>query len=258
MALRIGVIGGTGMYDWGPGQAVDVETEFGLVPLTYHKRPKGEVFFLARHGRDHVVPAHRVDSRIHVRALEAAHADYLVSFYNAGALEARVPSGSWLVLDDLVDLTHGRPRTFHDGDAFHVDLARPFCPQLRAALHSSAPPHARTGGTYATTDGPRFETAAEARMLRASGADVVGMTAGPEVALAREAGICTAGIAFVANAAGRPAPPAREVQRRFARAVPTARSWIDRAFAALPARKRCDCAAAARGASLAVARGRAR
>jgi len=60
------------------------------------------------------------------------------------------------------------------------------------------------GGTYAATQGPRLETAAEINRLERDGADIVGMTGMPEAALAREIGLCYAAIAVVVNhAAGR-------------------------------------------------------
>ena len=48
------------------------------------------------------------------------------------------------------------------------------------------------GGTYAATQGPRLETAAEIDRLERDGADMVGMTGMPEAALARELGLCYA------------------------------------------------------------------
>ncbi len=61
-------------------------------------------------------------------------------------------------------------------------------------------------GTYAATQGPRFETIAEIRKLERDGADIVGMTGMPETSLARELGLCYACIAVVANpAAGKAA-----------------------------------------------------
>ena len=57
---------------------------------------------------------------------------------------------------------------------------------------------------YATTQGPRLETAAEINRLERDGADVVGMTGMPEAALARELGLPYAAINLVSNyAAGR-------------------------------------------------------
>jgi len=49
------------------------------------------------------------------------------------------------------------------------------------------------------TEGPRFETAAEIKMYRMLGGDLVGMTGVPEAPLAREAEICYATIAMVTN-----------------------------------------------------------
>lgn len=258
LRVRIGVIGGTGLYDWGPGESVDVETEFGNVAVTHHRRAQHQVFFVARHGRDHSLPAHRVDARPIIRALQAAHCDYVFAFFNVGALDPSLRAGDWAVLSDLIDLTSGRRRTFHDEEAVHVDLSRPFCPTARKALAESGRPKAAEELVYATTDGPRFETRAEAGMLAHAGAHVVGMTAGPEAALAREAGLCYAGVAFVANGSEAALPSAKDVQRRLARAAPHARAWADRAIGKLPASKRCDCAKAVIEASVARPRGHRR
>ena len=50
-------------------------------------------------------------------------------------------------------------------------------------------------------EGPRYETAAEVRMLRRLGCDIVGMTGIPEAVLARELGICYASLCYVSNMA---------------------------------------------------------
>jgi len=68
-------------------------------------------------------------------------------------------------------------------------------------------------GTYAATQGPRLETAAEIDRLERDGAHLVGMTGMPEAALAREIGLCYAALAVVLNpAAGRGAAE-REIRR---------------------------------------------
>jgi 5'-methylthioadenosine phosphorylase len=54
-------------------------------------------------------------------------------------------------------------------------------------------------GTYACTDGPRLETAAEIRFLAGAGADMVGMTLCPEAFLARELEICYAPVGYLTN-----------------------------------------------------------
>ena len=60
------------------------------------------------------------------------------------------------------------------------------------------------GGTYACTQGPRLETAAEIERIARDGGDMVGMTGMPEAVLAREAGVAYATLGVVVNhAAGR-------------------------------------------------------
>jgi 5'-methylthioadenosine phosphorylase len=89
-----------------------------------------------------------------------------------------------------------------DGLVGHVSTARPVCPDLSAAVfaaarHVGATVHA--GKTYIAVDGPRFGTAAESHMMRAWGADIVGMTAVPEVFLAREAQIVYAAVCIATD-----------------------------------------------------------
>ena len=95
-----------------------------------------------------------------------------------------------------------------DADAVtHIDFTHPFDPGLRGRLLAAAAGAGiavRDGGTYAATQGPRLESAAEIRRLERDGADLVGMTGMPEAALAREAGLAYAMLAVVANdAAGK-------------------------------------------------------
>ena len=94
-----------------------------------------------------------------------------------------------------------------DHSVTHIDFTFPYCEQLRQRLLGAAAAAGEeivSGGTYAATQGPRLETAAEINRLERDGADIVGMTGMPEAALAREIGLCYAAIAVVVNyAAGR-------------------------------------------------------
>ena len=98
-----------------------------------------------------------------------------------------------------------------DQPVTHVDFSEPFSRELREALLATAKQHAiavHGSGTYAATQGPRFETAAEIERLARDGATIVGMTGMPEAALARELELRYAMLAVVANpAAGRTAQP---------------------------------------------------
>lgn len=201
--MRIGVIGGTGLYSLGPGtDEVLVETPHGARSVQVTEADGHTYFFLNRHGAAHVLPAHRVDHRANVLALKACRVDAVLAVYNVGGLTARAPPGSFVVPDDFVDLNPRDDGTLFDDEARHIDLSNPYCPRVRAAFlmssDSSASPPA-DGGTYVAVRGPRLETPAEVRYLATLG-DMVGMTGCPEAALAREAGLCYAGLAFVANA----------------------------------------------------------
>lgn len=240
---RIGIIGGTGLYRYGPGEPLEVETPYGTVTLTYSRSDGREVFFLPRHGPRHETPPNRVNARAQLKALDACRVDYVLGVFNTGAVAARLRPGAWVLPDDFVDHTRGRTSTFHDDDAFHVDMTEPFCPTLRGVLSSAGPRGLVASGTYAAVEGPRFESAAETRLLRAEGATIVGMTGVPEVVLARELGLCYAAVCFVANVEGRPVTGVDAIQAALARRVPTLRAWLRRGFAKLPARKPCSCAA---------------
>ncbi len=107
-----------------------------------------------------------------------------------------------MVLDQLVDRTWGRPDTFLDGpEVDHVAFADPYCAELSSVLVGAAGPevtiHPR--GTVTVVNGPRFSTRAESSWFRGAGWDVVNMTQYPEAYLARELGLCYAGLALVTD-----------------------------------------------------------
>jgi 5'-methylthioadenosine phosphorylase len=55
------------------------------------------------------------------------------------------------------------------------------------------------GGTFVTVEGPRFSTKAESLVFQQAGFAIIGMTAIPEVFLAREAGMSYAAMAHVTD-----------------------------------------------------------
>ncbi|EQD66541.1 5'-methylthioadenosine phosphorylase [mine drainage metagenome] len=131
--------------------------------------------------------------------------------------------GRLLIPDQLIDYTHGRSETYCDSDSEsipHIDFTEPYDSAWRRQLLQTAD---RIGlpvvnhGTYAVTQGPRLETAAEILRLERDGCDVVGMTVMPEAALARELGMAYACCAMVSNwAAGKnDAPVLHDLNRHL-------------------------------------------
>jgi 5'-methylthioadenosine phosphorylase len=132
------------------------------------------------------------------------------SVASVGGIRPDLGPGILVVPDQIIDYTHSRKSTFFEGaDApvTHVDFTRPYAERMRQRLLAAAGCCREVvvdGGTYACTQGPRLETAAEIDRIARDGGDVVGMTGMPESALAREAGLDYAALCVVVNhAAGR-------------------------------------------------------
>lgn len=213
----LAIIGGTGFSDGlalaGAAEAV-VGTPYGAVHVLRGRLGGREVAFLARHGKGHSVPPHRVNYRANIWALWHLGFRRIVATAACGSLRPHIPPGSLALCDQFLDFTRGRPGTFFDGEdgtVRHADMTEPYCPELRRALSAAAAALGvglRPSATYVCTEGPRFETPAEIRAYASLGGDVVGMTGVPEVVLAREAGLCYASVAIATNSAaglaGRP------------------------------------------------------
>jgi 5'-methylthioadenosine phosphorylase len=250
--MRVGLIGGTGMYDWGRSAAIGVETPWGDVELHHAHVKDADVFFVPRHGRGHEVPAHKVEYRALVAALKAAKCTYVIAVNNVGSLVKGIRPGRLVVPHDFIDRTRRRADTFHDGQAVHVHPVPAYCPDVRQALTDAA---GAVDGVYAAVEGPRFETKTEAQELVAAGAHVIGMTGYPEVVLAREAGLHYASLCYVANHAVSVAAPvsARTIQRRMANDRPRVAAAVRKAIGKLDGEPTCDCTRGLDSARLAVA-----
>ena len=214
------LIGGTGFGQL-PGAEVVGEhpaaTPWGepSCPVRECRLESSSVFFLPRHGRG--IPPHAVNYRANIAALKALGVERVVAVNAVGGINPACTPGHLVIADQIIDYTWGRAHTFYDGsgpDHQHIDFTEPYDPGIRRQLAAIA---RRQGldfspkGTYAATQGPRLETAAEVRRLAADGCDVVGMTGMPEAALAREAGIRYASVCIVVNpAAGLSTEPITE------------------------------------------------
>ncbi|MGO9872732.1 MAG: S-methyl-5'-thioadenosine phosphorylase [Acidimicrobiia bacterium] len=202
----VGVFGGSGFYRF-LDQADDValDTPFGAPsdPVTIGVVGDKRVAFIARHGKDHRHMPSAVPARANLWALRALGVRTVIGPCAAGSLTSTVHPGDFVVLDQLVDRTWGRPDTFYDaGLRHHVSFADPYCPVVaRAAVDAGrrvgVTVHER--GTVVVVQGPRFSTRAESAWYRAQGWEVVNMTQYPEAYLARELGMHYAGIALITD-----------------------------------------------------------
>lgn len=178
--------------------------------LTLGKIGKREIVFLARHGDGHTIAPHEVNYRANLWALKKAGAREVLSIATVGGIAASMAPGTLAVPNQIIDYTWGRRSTYFEGKGKpveHIDFTEPYARSMREKILAAAKACGETigdGGVYATTQGPRLETAAEIERLSRDGADLVGMTGMPEAGLARELNLQYAAIAVVANyAAGR-------------------------------------------------------
>ena len=210
----LAIIGGSGLSQLAALQVTHrevVRTPYGEPsgPLTFGKLLGRPVVFLARHGDAHAIAPHAINYCANLWALREQKADGIVSVASVGGIRSDLTPGTIVIPDQIIDYTWGRRSTYFEGAApvTHIDFTEPYSPDLRARLLAAAKAcgkPARDRAVYATTQGPRLETAAEIDRLERDGADVVGMTGMPEAALARELDLRYAAICLVVNfAAGR-------------------------------------------------------
>lgn len=229
------------------GRSVRVPTRFGSVEVSAAEVGGVEVAIVPRHGLAHAVPPHRVGYRANVLALKKLGVERVLATGAVGSLREHIRPGMAVVVSDFIDLTKSRPSSLYEGPrVVHVDMSEPFCPELRSVLLEAsrrAGLETLDGGVYACTEGPRFETPAEIRAIKALGADVVGMTVATEATLAREAGLCYAALCLVTNmAAGMQSMvTAEEVARVMEGIRQKVLKSLEEAVVTVPAERRCAC-----------------
>lgn len=211
----LAIIGGSGLTqlsNLAVARREVVRTPYGepSAALTHGQLCGQAVVFLARHGYGHTIPPHLVNYRANIWALKEVGVSAIISVASVGSIRADLNPGALMVPDQIIDYSWGRNSSFFEGDengVRHVDFTQPYDEDLRQRLlaaTAAAGDTAVDGGVYATTQGPRLETAAEVSRLERDGADVVGMTGMPEAVLARELELPYAALNVVVNhAAGR-------------------------------------------------------
>jgi purine-nucleoside phosphorylase len=166
---------------------------------------QGRVHLYEGHEVDRVVQGVRVMARLGVRCVLLTNA--------AGGLAPTWSPGDLMVIADHINMTGNSPLIGLDDEAFgprFPDMSEAYDRGLREALHGVA---RKAGvplreGVYAAMLGPQYETPAEIRMLRAIGADAVGMSTVSEVIALRHMGVRVGGLSCITNlAAGVGARP---------------------------------------------------
>ncbi len=202
---KVAIIGGSGLYAMEGLQVFEersVDTPFGTPSDQFliGELVGVPVAFLARHSRGHKLLPTELNARANIHAIKSLGCEMVLSISAVGSLKEQIAPGHLVMVDQFIDRTQQRPRTFFgNGVVAHVSFAEPICPFLRENLHQAAISEDATShskGTYLCIEGPMFSTKAESNLYRQWGADVIGMTNLPEARLAREAELCYATMAL--------------------------------------------------------------
>ena len=212
---KIAIVGGSGLTKLSGLEVIDkIEsaTPWGepSAPITFGKINNLEILFLPRHGNPHTIPPHKINYRANLWALHKHKVSEIIAINAVGGITEKMTPCSIVIPNQLIDYTHGRADSFYEENLTnvkHIDFTKPYSESLRQQLIDTASKNKLdiiSEGTYAVTQGPRLETAAEVIRLEKDGNDIVGMTSMPEASLARELGITYACCALVVNwAAGK-------------------------------------------------------
>ncbi len=156
-------------------------------------------------GRKHTYETGEADGMKGViRTLAALGVELLVQTNAAGSLDAAMPPGTVMLVEDHLNLVQRSPLVGEPGDGRFVDMGTAYDATLRVQAQAAAGAttgHALPVGVYAWVLGPQFETPAEIRMLQRLGAQAVGMSTVPETILARHAGLKVLALSLMTNMA---------------------------------------------------------
>ena len=203
--MRIGVIGGSGLYAMKDLKVLSKEkvaTPFGDPSDEYviGELNGRELVFLPRHGRGHRILPSQLNFRANIFGFKKLGVGRILSVSAVGSLKEEIKPGHIVFPDQFIDRTFARNSTFFgDGIVAHVSFADPICKDLLPSVAGAARRAGATvheGGSYINMEGPQFSTRAESHLYRSWGASVIGMTNLNEAKLAREAEMCYVTIAL--------------------------------------------------------------
>lgn len=254
---RIGIIGGSGLYDIDgikDVERVEVITPFGRPSdsFTTGKLTGRDVVFLPRHGSGHTLLPSELPFRANIYAMKKLDVEQIIAVSAVGSMKEEIRPLDIVIPDQFFDRTKARENTFFgDGIVAHVGFADPLCGAMGDALHRAAKQveaRVHRGGIYVCMEGPHFSTRAESETYRRLGASVIGMTNLQEAKLAREAEICYATLALSTDYdcwhVDEEDVTVEMIVTNLLKNVETAKKIIKVAIPELPSLRNCPCATA--------------
>ncbi len=250
--VDFGIIGGTGVYD--PSMMdnvheIDIETPFGRTSdkIVIGNYLDKSIAFIPRHGRSHQYPPHKVPYKANIWALKKLGVQRIIAPSAVGSLNEELVMGSIVLPDQFIDLSKNRNYTFYDDQAVHVSMAEPYCSNLRSHSIKTAKNlgiDIKENGTYVSIEGPRFSTRAESLFYKnVMKGDIIGMTAIPEVILAKEMEMCYMTLATVTDydAWKIEHVSADMVSNTMKKSVDKTKTFILKIIESIPKERECKC-----------------
>ena len=213
----VGIILGTGLGALAGHIQVETAIPYDQIPhfpLSTVESHTGRLLFgtlggkqvMAMQGRFHRYEGYTLGQvTFPVRVMRALGAGTLIASNACGGMNPLWQPGDLMLIADHINLLGENPLTGPNDDELgprFPDMSQPYDPELQrvareVALELRIP---LRGGVYVAVAGPNLETRAEYRMLRAMGADVVGMSTVPEVIVARHGGMRVMGVSIITDA----------------------------------------------------------
>ena len=205
---EIAFIGGSGLYKipslknpkWKKVSSAFGEPSSKICTGTLNNK---KVVFLPRHGLSHNISPSKINYRANIESLKKIGVQNIISLSAVGSLREDYKPGDFVVVDQFIDKTYLRQKTFFDDDlVVHIPMSSPVCKNLRNLsinILKKSKLKFHKSGTYVCIEGPQFSSQAESNLFRSWGCDIIGMTNMPEAKLAKEAGICYCALAMVTD-----------------------------------------------------------
>jgi purine-nucleoside phosphorylase len=162
---------------------------------------------LAMQGRVHYYEGYSLEEvTFPIRTFKLLGIETLILTNAAGGIDVQLSQGSLMVISDHLNLMGVNPLRGPNDERFgprFPDLTEVYARELQELASEAARELGITArrGVYAALAGPSYETPAEIHMLRAFGADAVGMSTVPEAIVARHMGMKVLGISCITNMA---------------------------------------------------------
>ena len=252
--IKTGIFGGSGFYDFlDKPREITIKTPFGAPSdkITIGECQGKKIAFLPRHGKKHQYPPHQIPYLANLWAFKKIGVERIIAPCAVGSLKPKIKPGDFVIPDQFFNFTKKREDTFFNGPkTAHISSADPYCQDLRnlavkVSKKLKIPTHSK--GTIIVIEGPRFSSRAESKYF-SSLADVINMTAYPEIVLAKELEMCYINIALITdydvglkNKKSVKPVSAQEVVKIFKENNEKVKKMIFEIIELMPEKRNCPC-----------------